>query len=119
MDCGYHSCVIACIRVEATRMTTAAVNIPIGGFKDVYDVAEVDRALQDLSSSANDALKSTYEKMIKAGGTRLTVKPSGIPAMESLYDELPNFAEVLDDVRSEEHTSELQSPKYLVFRILL
>src|SRR5712691_11869787 len=80
-------------------MTTAAVNIPIGGFKDVYDVAEVDRALQDLSPSANDALKSTYEKMIKAGGTRLTVKPSGIPAMESLYDELPNFAEVLDDVK--------------------
>src|SRR5258707_14343025 len=37
--------------------------------------------------------------MIRAGGTRLTVKPSGIPAMESLYDELPNFAEVLDDVR--------------------
>jgi len=80
-------------------MTTAAVNIPIGGFKDVYDVAEVDRALQELSASANDALKSTYEKMIKAGGTRLTVKPSGIPAMESLYDELPNFAEVLDDVK--------------------
>src|SRR6267142_2807184 len=81
------------------QMTTAAVNIPIGGFKDVYDVADVDRALQDLSASANDALKSTYEKMIKAGGTRLTVKPSGIPAMESLYDELPNFAEVLDDVK--------------------
>src|SRR6267143_1331343 len=82
-----------------SQMTTAAVNIPIGGFKDVYDVADVDRALQDLSASANDALKSTYEKMIKAGGTRLTVKPSGIPAMESLYDELPNFAEVLDDVK--------------------
>ncbi|TMG77464.1 MAG: AAA family ATPase [Betaproteobacteria bacterium] len=80
-------------------MTTAAVSIPIGGFKDVYDVAEVDRALQELSASANDALKSTYEKMIKAGGTRLTVKPSGIPAMEGLYDELPNFAEVLDDVK--------------------
>src|SRR6266704_3196417 len=84
---------------EATGMTTAAVSIPIGGFKDVYDVAEVDRALQELAASANDALKSTYEKMIKAGGTRLTVKPSGIPAMESLYDELPNFAEVLDDVK--------------------
>ena len=37
--------------------------------------------------------------MLKAGGTRLTVKPSGIPAMESLYEELPNFAEVLDDIR--------------------
>src|SRR5437879_13902683 len=98
MDCGYHSCVIACIRVEATGMTTAAVSIPIGGFKDVYDVAEVDRALQELSASANDALKSTYEKMIKAGGTRLTVKPSGIPAMEAPSNELPNFAEFCEDV---------------------
>jgi ATP-dependent Lon protease len=81
------------------NMTAAALSIPIAGFKEVYDVAEVDRALQELPPSANEALKSTYEKMIKAGGTRLTVKPSGIPAMESLYDELPNFAEVLDDVR--------------------
>ncbi len=80
-------------------MTAAGASIPIAGFKDVYDVAEVDRALQELSPSANDALKSTYEKMIKTGGTRLSVKPSGIPAMESLYDDLPNFAEVLDDVK--------------------
>ena len=80
-------------------MTAAALSIPIAGFRDVYDVAEVDRALQELPPSANEALKSTYEKMIKAGGTRLTVKPSGVPAMESLYEELPNFGEVLDDVR--------------------
>src|SRR5438093_12570371 len=99
MGCRYHSCVIACIRVEAARMTTAAVSIPIGGFKDVYDVAEVDRALQELAAPSNEALKSTYEKMIKAGGTRLTVKTPGIPALESLYYELPNFAEVLDDVK--------------------
>jgi len=78
---------------------SAAVSIPIAGFKDVYDVSAVDRALQELPASANEALKSTYEKMLKAGGTRLTVKPSGIPAMEKLYEELPNFAEVLDDLK--------------------
>jgi len=78
---------------------TAAVNIPIAGFVDVYDVAAVDRALQELPASASEALKSTYEKMLKAGGTRLTVKPSGIPGMEALYGELPNFAEVLDDIK--------------------
>ena len=75
------------------------MNIPIAGFKDVYDVTAVDRALQDLSSSASEALKSTYEKMLKAGGTRLTVKPSGVPAMDELYEELPNFSEVLDDLK--------------------
>jgi ATP-dependent Lon protease len=77
----------------------SAVSIPIAGFKDVYDVTEVDRALQELPASANESLKSTYEKMLKAGGTRLTVKPSGIPAMDELYEELPNFSEVLDDIK--------------------
>jgi ATP-dependent Lon protease len=91
--------------MNTARMNTdraqanGAVSIPIAGFKDVYDVSEVDRALQELPASASEALKSTYGKMIRAGGTRLTVKPSGIPAMEALYVELPNFAEVLDDIR--------------------
>jgi ATP-dependent Lon protease len=78
---------------------TAAVNIPIAGFTDVYDISAVDRALQDLPASASEALKSTYEKMLRAGGTRLTVKPSGVPAMEDLYGELPNFRQVLDDLK--------------------
>jgi ATP-dependent Lon protease len=37
--------------------------------------------------------------MIEKGPERFQVKPSGLPAMEHLYDEMPNFAEVLDDVR--------------------
>jgi ATP-dependent Lon protease len=77
------------------------VSIPIAGFKDVYDVDTVDRALAELTAGASDSLKVTYEKMIKAGGTRLTVKPAGVPAMEHLYDELPNFTEVLDDIRKQ------------------
>ena len=76
-----------------------AMNIPIAGFKDVYDIADVERALQELPHSANDALRSIYEKMIMAGSARFTVKPSGVPAMESLYDELPNFGPVLDDIK--------------------
>jgi ATP-dependent Lon protease len=77
------------------------VDIPIAGFKDVYDVDAVERALQELPPSANESLKATYEKMIKAGGTRLTVKPAGVPAMEHLYEELPNFGDVLDDVKKQ------------------
>ncbi len=80
---------------------SAAVSIPIAGFKDVYDVGVVEHALESLSSSASDALKGTYEKMLRAGGTRLTVKPSGVPAMAHLYEELPNFADVLDDIRKQ------------------
>lgn len=77
------------------------VDIPIGGFKEIYDVDAVDRALAELPPSASDALKCTYEKMIKLGGTRLTVKPAGIPAMAHLYDDLPNFGEVLDDIKKQ------------------
>ena len=48
-------------------VTRPAVSIPIGGFKEVYDVDVVDRALAELPAGANDALKATYEKMLKAG----------------------------------------------------
>ena len=57
-------------------------SIPIAGFKEVYDVEAVENALQQLTSSASEALKSTYEKMLRLGGARLTVKPAGVPSME-------------------------------------
>lgn len=76
--------------------------ISIAGFKDVYHVPRVEEALnelQDLGSGANDALKATYIRMIKAGGQRFTIKPSALPDIDALIDELPNFAEPLEDVR--------------------
>ena len=78
---------------------SANVSIPIAGFKDVYDVGDVEKALHELSPSANEALRTLYEKMVRLGGQRFTVKPSALPAMERLFDELPNFTEVLEDIR--------------------
>src|SRR5688500_17581921 len=77
----------------------ADVAIPIAGFKDVYDVGTVEKALQELSPSANEALRSLYEKMMRLGGQRFTVKPSALPEMERLFAELPNFTDVLADIR--------------------
>src|SRR5260221_3898279 len=77
----------------------AAVTIPIAGFKDVYDVGAVERALKELSPTANEALRTVYEKMVRLGGQRFTVKPSALPAMEPLFEGLPNFTQVLDDIR--------------------
>ncbi len=37
--------------------------------------------------------------MIEKGPQRFAVKPSGVPDMTPLYDLLPNFSEVLDDVK--------------------
>ena len=78
----------------------ANVAIPIAGFKDVYDVSSVEKALQELPLSANEALRSLYEKMVRLGGQRFTVTPSALPEMERLFAELPNFAEVLADIRT-------------------
>ncbi len=78
---------------------SANVSIPIAGFKDVYDVPAVEKALNELSPTANEALRTLYEKMVRLGGQRFTVKPSALPAMEKLFAELPNFTEVLEDIR--------------------
>ena len=37
--------------------------------------------------------------MIEKGPERFQVKPSGLPAMAHLFDEMPNFSDVLHDVR--------------------
>jgi len=78
---------------------SANVAIPVAGFKDVYSIADVDKALQELTPSANEALRALYEKMLRVGGQRFTVKPSSMPQMDELFDELPNFGEVLEDIR--------------------
>ena len=78
---------------------SAAVTIPIAGFKDVYEVPTVEKALQELPASANEALRALYEKMVRLGGQRFTVKPSTLPEMQRLFEELPNFTAVLDDIR--------------------
>jgi ATP-dependent Lon protease len=78
---------------------SASVAIPIAGFKDVYDVGNVEKALQELPPTANEALRSIYEKMLRLGGQRFSVKPSALPEMDALFDQLPNFTRVLEDIR--------------------
>ena len=80
---------------------TASVAIPIAGFKDVYDVPVVEKALQSLPAGANEALRALYDKMLRVGGQRFTVKPSAMPAMDALFEELPNFRAVLEDIRKQ------------------
>jgi ATP-dependent Lon protease len=73
--------------------------IPIAGFKDVYEVSAVEKALHELSPTANEALRAVYEKMLRLGGQRFTVKPSALPEMDALFEDLPNFTDVLEDIR--------------------
>ncbi|KVE33457.1 AAA family ATPase [Burkholderia sp. TSV86] len=84
-------------------MTTAMVKqeLAVASFSTVYDMERVETALNDLNEGASDALRATYEKMLKSGNLRFCVKPTRMPAFDSLAEALPNFAEPLDDVRKQ------------------
>lgn len=73
--------------------------IPIAQVRSVYRVHDVERRLDKLPQKEHENLRSTYERMLEKGPERFQVKPSGLPAMKHLYDELPNFRVVLDDLK--------------------
>ena len=73
--------------------------IPIAKMRPVYRSDDVERRLQKLPPKEHETLRATYERMLEKGPERFQVKPSGLPAMEHLYDEMPNFVDVLDDVK--------------------
>src|SRR6201996_9614871 len=84
-------------------MTTAMVKqeIAVASFSRVYDLDQVETALNDLGEGANEALRATYEKMLKTGNLRFCVKPNRMPSIDDLIDALPNFSVPLDDIRKQ------------------
>lgn len=83
------------VAVQARRNN----NIPIARMRHMYRVDEVGRKLEKLPQKEHEGLRATYERMLEKGPERFQVKPAGLPVMDHLYDELPNFAEVLDDIK--------------------
>ena len=84
---------------DLVPMATERGRIPIAQMRSVYRLGDVERRLTKLPPKDHESLRTTYERMLEKGSDRFQVKPSGLPAMEHLYDELPNFTEVLDDVK--------------------
>lgn len=84
-------------------VTTPALGLPIARMRSVFRADDVERRLAKLQANGNDrehdTLRSTYERMLERGPQRFAVKPSGVPDMAPLYDQMPNFGEVLDDVK--------------------
>ena len=80
-------------------VTVPRSGLPIAHMRSVYLVGDVERRLDKLPPKEHEGLRSTYERMLEKGPERFQVKPSGLPVMDHLYDDLPNFTEVLDDVR--------------------
>ena len=84
---------------ELVKVSGTSGGIPIARMRSVYRVDDVGRKLDKLPHKEHESLRSTYERMIELGPERFQVKPSGLPVMDHLYDDLPNFYEVLDDVK--------------------
>ena len=79
--------------------SAARGGIPIANLRSAYRCEDVERRLNRLPNKEHESLRNTYERMLEKGPQRFQVKPSGVPAMDHLYDELPNFHEALDDIR--------------------
>ena len=77
----------------------AGGSLPIARMRTVYKLGDVEKRLDKLPERDHEHLRATYARMLEKGAERFQVKPGGLPAMEHLYDEMPNFSEVLDDVK--------------------
>jgi ATP-dependent Lon protease len=84
---------------SSTDLVPATTAIPLARMRHVYRVDEVEKRLGKLPHKEHENLRATYERMLEKGPERFQVKPSCLPAMAHLYDDLPNFHPVLDDVR--------------------
>ena len=84
-------------------VTSTPRGLPIARMRRVFESAQVERRLTKLLASGNEreyeSLKNTWQRMLERGPDRFAVKPAGVPDMAPLYDQLPNFGEVLDDVK--------------------
>jgi ATP-dependent Lon protease len=78
---------------------SSAFLLPVAQMRRVYAPEDVQRKLDKLQIDEHDNLRTTYRRMLERGPQRFQVKPSGVPDMAALYQTLPNFTEVLDDVK--------------------
>jgi len=83
--------------------SSSSLRLPVARMRSVFQPGEVERKLAKLqdggSQREHEGLRATYERMLERGPQRFQVKPSGVPDMAGLYETLPNFSEVLDDVK--------------------
>jgi len=84
-------------------VASPSLGLPIAQMRSVFSASEVERKLAHLQASGNESesvgLRKTWQHMLERGPQRFAVKPSGVPDMAPLYELLPNFVEVLDDVK--------------------
>jgi ATP-dependent Lon protease len=78
---------------------SSSFQLPIANLRSVFRPHDVERKLAKLPDRDHEHLRTTYERMLERGPERFQVKPSGLPDMAALYEQLPNFSDALDDVK--------------------
>jgi ATP-dependent Lon protease len=78
---------------------SSSFQLPIANLRNIFRPHDVERKLAKLPGRDHESLRTTYERMLERGPERFQVKPSGIPDMAALYEQLPNFNDALDDVK--------------------
>ena len=78
---------------------SASCRIPIAHMRDVFRPHGVRAQVGQAAGADHETLRATYERMLEKGPERFQVKPRGLPTMDDLYDELPNFNDALDDLK--------------------
>ncbi len=78
---------------------SSSFHLPVAQMRRVFQPDEVERKLARLQEREHDSLRSTYQRMLERGPQRFQVKPAGVPDISGLYEALPNFTDVLDDVK--------------------
>ena len=88
---------------SCSLVPSSSIGLPIARMRRVFDASDVERKLAQLQNNGADRdqepLRNTWQRMLDRGPQRFAVKPSGIPDMAPLYEQLPNFTDPLDDVR--------------------
>jgi ATP-dependent Lon protease len=88
-------------RIESTanpfRQKEIVVSITLARTRAVYDLNEVQGAL-DRSRGRSPELETFYERMLDSGAERFVTTPSSLDALDPLFEECPNFDEVLGDL---------------------
>lgn len=64
----------------------------------VYSTKAVETAQERARALKSPELEAFYENMLELGGERFVTTPSSTDALEPLYEDCPNFGEVLDDL---------------------
>jgi ATP-dependent Lon protease len=74
------------------------MTITLARSHSVYSTSAVETAQERARALKSPELEAFYDNMLQLGGDRFVTTPSSTDALDPLYEDCPNFNEVLDDM---------------------